>query len=326
MIKFLNKIKKFLQNSKNDYKNDIQFSHKLAIFRFLSEVTARLRLKKITTYFLEKKNKSIINFLEFQLKNELQEFKNTTYLGNYDDNSPIWVCWWDGLSTAPELVKKCISSIKANSISRPVIIIDKTNYSSYLTVPEFFIEKVNSKKMLIAHFADYLRVSLIHKYGGLWLDATIFCSAPIPDSYFSIPFFSCKSKEPDMRYFSQKRWTSFVLGGFKDSDFFNFLKKSFESYWSKNDNAVDYLMFDHIIYLGIQNNKMFQDMIESLPPNNPHRDDLQAAMNDSLRANEFSNVINEDTILYKLSWRETYSLRTSDDSDSIYAHFISLKL
>ena len=65
--------------------------------------------------------------------------------------------------------------------------------------------------------------------------------------------------------------------------------------------------------------------IHAVAENTPHRDDLQAAMNAALPAEQFENVINKDTTLYKLSWRETYSELTADGKPSIYNRFLNLK-
>ena len=179
--------------------------------------------------------------------------------------------------------------------------------------------------MGLAHFTDYLRVCLIEKYGGLWLDATIFCSEQLPNDYFTLPFFTLKSPYRETRYISKYRWTTFCLGGWRHNQFFLFMKDALEEYWLKNDYAIDYLFFDYIISIARDNNVFIRDLMDAVAENTPHRDDLQAAMNAALPAEQFENVINKDTTLYKLSWRETYSELTADGKPSIYNRFLNLK-
>jgi hypothetical protein len=172
--------------------------------------------------------------------------------------------------------------------------------------------------------ADYIRVSLLSLYGGIWLDVTIFCSAELPAGFWSLPFFTCKSKESEScRYISQMRWTTFVLGGWQNNVVYRYLKQAFERYWSINSNAVDYLFFDYIIELGYRKIPAVRKMIDAVPYNNLHRDDLQAAMNAALPAEQWKNIVNTNTVLYKLSWRETYSPKTADGKDSIFTYFLS---
>ena len=45
-------------------------------------------------------------------------------------------------------------------------------------------------------------------------------------------------------------------------------------------------------------------------------------MNEAISRKQFKEIIKPDTILYKLSWRESYSLKTIDGGASIYKYFL----
>ena len=90
--------------------------------------------------------------------------------------------------------------------------------------------------------------------------------------------------------------------------------------------AIDYLLLDYIIKIPIQNLPLVRQAMEKIPYNNVHRDDLQAAMNEALPANEFWNVIRKDTNLYKLSWRETYLTETDDKQETVYGYFLKMQI
>ena len=94
----------------------------------------------------------------------------------------------------------------------------------------------------------------------------------------------------------------------------------------ENDYAIDYLFFDEIIYLARKHVKAIRELMDAVPLNTPHRDDLQAAFNACLPANEYYSIICEDTPIYKLSWRETYSETTKEGAQSIYGYFITMHL
>ena len=184
------------------------------------------------------------------------------------------------------------------------------------------LEKVKVGKMGLAHLADYIRVSLLEKYGGLWLDATIFCASEIPWEYFSSPFFTCKSEEKECGYISRMRWVTFVLGGRSGNVFFEYLKDAFELYWEKYDLAIDYLFFDYIIDMGYRKVPAIKELIDNVQPNNLRRDDLQAAFNAHYAEDLYDEVVKADTVLYKLSWRETYGKETEDGGKSLYGAFL----
>ena len=74
------------------------------------------------------------------------------------------------------------------------------NLSEYLDLPEFIQKKRSTYSK--AHFADILRLMLLKTYGGVWLDATVFLSGPIPEEYSSKDFFVFRRdpSEKNIRY------------------------------------------------------------------------------------------------------------------------------
>lgn len=52
---------------------------------------------------------------------------------------------------------------------------------------------------------------LLYEHGGLWTDATVYVSQPIPEEVFQKPLFTIAS-HIDTDNISQGRWTGFILG------------------------------------------------------------------------------------------------------------------
>ena len=104
------------------------------------------------------------------------------------------------------------------------------------------------------------------------------------------------------------------------------MKDAFERYWSRHEYAIDYLFFDHLIYLAYMNVPAIRSGLDAVPVNNPHRDDLQAAMNAALPAEKLASVIQPETVLYKLSWREVYSPTTADGEQSVYGLLLDMQI
>ena len=182
----IQKIKRRIKNAVVAFKKDIKFSKKLAFYRLLTDLFDGLRIKKLYYYFRNKKDQEILKHIDQVVRKHIFEYSHTTNIGNYFKDAPIWICWWTGESAAPRLVQKCIESIRFNANHHPVILIDKDNINKYLDVPLHLYQKIESNQLCLANFTDYLRVALIEKYGGLWLDSTIFCTKSIPEDYFQI--------------------------------------------------------------------------------------------------------------------------------------------
>lgn len=317
------KIKGFANRTWKDFQSDCHFSLYYALLRVVDTVSNRIGLQAISQTVHAAKDRWILRYLSIQLTPVISRYETDTGLGESVPNAPIWICWWTGEETAPELVRQCIRSIHRNAGSHPVHLITRENYQNYLDIPEFMLRKVTVGQMGLAHLADYMRVKLLAEYGGLWLDATIFCSQEIPAMCFDSPLFTCKGPVRESRYISNYRWVTFCLGGWKRNVFYRFLVEAFEQYWQSNDRAIDYLFFDYIIMTAYSSLPAVKALLDNLPDNNIHRDDLQAAMNEALPATEFDAVLQPDTALYKLSWREHYLLKTEKDSPTVYSRFIN---
>lgn len=318
------RISKRIDMTTKDFRSDMKFSPKLAMARVCASLCGRAGLRSFAEPAARKKDEYIRRFLSETLAPVLEQYAADENVGAHTPDAPIWVCWWTGEETAPPLVKRCIRSIRENAGCHPVHLIDRENYKTYLEIPEYILAKVSDGTMCIANFSDYLRFSLLAAYGGLWLDATIYCPGPIPEDYFRIPLFTCKGTLGDPGgYLSRYRWTSFCFGGNRGNVMFRYMQKAFDAYWRVCDTAIDYLLVDYLIDLGCRKLPAVRQLLDAIPENNLHRDDLQAAMNAVLPADAFDSVIRSDTALYKLSWREHYVEETADGQESIFHAFIS---
>lgn len=322
MANLLKRIWRRIKGTAVQFYSDSHFSVHYALLRVFDELGGRLGFRQLSRRAHAQKEKWIMEYLSEQLAPVIEAYEADTEQGTWQENAPIWVCWWSGIDSAPKLVQRCVDSIYRNAGEHPVHLITKDNFIEYLEIPPFILSKLDDHSMCIANFTDYLRFSLLEQYGGLWLDATIFCTSAIPGDYFAKPLFSCKGGNDRGIYISRYRWTAFCFGGFKSHPLFKFFRKAFELYWSKNGAAIDYLLVDYIINFGYENNIGIRRDIDSIPQNNLARDDLQAAMNAALPASQFQSVLQKDTVLYKLSWREQYSEVAENGEESIYGRFI----
>lgn len=324
MNRLSTRVTKRLKMMTKSFQSDCRFSIYFALLRICDEIGGCIKFNKISRWAHQKKDQWILNYLHKKLSSTIDNLQSEDHMGEFTDGAPIWICWWTGIETAPPLVKQCICSIKNNAGDHPVCFIDKDTYHQYIDIPEYMLKKVQAGHMGLAHLADYIRVALLEKYGGVWLDATIYCTQPIDEEIFKHPFFTCKSEPCECGYLSRMRWVTFVLGGWKNNIIYKYLREAFEAYWQSNEYAIDYLFFDHLIELGCQTIPAIKAQLDQVPCNNLHRDDLQAAMNAAMPAEAFSTVIHEDTSLYKLSWRETYSETTAMGEPSIYQYFLNM--
>ena len=93
----------------------------------------------------------------------------------------IWTCWLQGEENAPELVKKCIASMRQYANGYEVIVLDKMNISHYVKMPEYINRKYEKGIIPHAHYSDMVRLALLQEHGGIWIDSTILLTGKLPD-------------------------------------------------------------------------------------------------------------------------------------------------
>lgn len=327
MSHFLEKICRTQENIIKVVKKDLTyFTPSLAFIHGICALPLhRKPFSLIEDWAYKKKHEEILLYLNktygAELKHTVMQLKEEATIYNSNE-LPIWVCWLQGEENAPPLVRCCIASIKKHAGNHPVHIIAEKNLGSYVELPSIIYEKKKSGIIEPAQFSDIIRVSLLEKFGGLWIDATVFCTQQIPDGYFEYDLFSCKGPIQKGKYVSGFRWTSFIMGGKPGSLFFKLMKDLFYTYWEKEECRIDYLLIDYFIELLYRNVPSIKDTIDLIPENNLQRDEMAAAMNSAFSLELWEKFINSKTIFYKLSWRENWKEKTCDGAETLFKKFI----
>jgi len=88
---------------------------------------------------------------------------------NIDNSKPYLFLYWElknGATEPPNYIQLCIETIKKNGILFNIVILDNNSVLNYL--PDL---RTDINKLPIALKSDYIRIYLLYKYGGMWLDA-----------------------------------------------------------------------------------------------------------------------------------------------------------
>ncbi|GET13950.1 capsular polysaccharide synthesis protein [Ligilactobacillus agilis] len=88
----------------------------------------------------------------------------------------IWWSWLQGENEAPELAKVCLESLRRNFPEYKIVVITNDNLGDYIELPQIILDKFNAGWIQGAQFADIIRLNLLAKHGGIWMDATVFCT------------------------------------------------------------------------------------------------------------------------------------------------------
>ena len=204
---------------------------KILIEIFIFDKNKRARIKSRWAKFHLNKyvNKAIKNYKP----QEKQENQNI-----------IWQYWHQGEENAPELVKKCLESVKKYESDRKIVVLSYDTIKDYIDLPKIYHDLLEQGKMKIAHFSDIVRVYLLTTYGGCWIDSTLYLSDKIPEDITNSDF--CVLQK-DPRLDNQENIMScFFIQAKNNSINLNLIKNSLENYWSGNNFVINYFMFEHI--------------------------------------------------------------------------------
>lgn len=286
---------------------------------FFAKVMRRLPVSASIKQRYNKMRHRRINKLLLPYFIAAQEKVDFSYTKTKNDG-PIWVFWWQGKKNMPELVKNCILSIQKHANKRKVVIIDRNNIDNYFKISSRVLKLQKKNKISMAAFSDIIRFNLLRKYGGLWIDATVFVRKMIPSKYFS-DFFTCSGYGSDNLFFvTEGLWCSFLIGGCKNNPIFQFMSAFYEEYWNKNDQIMDYFILDYALSYAWKHNwgnfKTYTLMNKN--KNNPYIFSLMPLLNEKYDK-RILKKISANTEMYKLSYKK----RLKSNQDTFYNEIIN---
>lgn len=234
---------------------------------------------------------------------------------------PVWVCWWQGLDSAPDIVKRCVESIYryVPKDSAQIHFITFDNYMEYAGFSQIVVDRYNAGRISLTHLADILRVQLLNMYGGLWVDATYFISDNRIADIINDEAYTVKTVIPSWNgdVIAKGKWAVNFLKFMKGSPLSGFCTEAFEIYWSLRDEPLDYFLLDRIIKVAYDNIPVIRKQIDGISANNISSLKLMEIISNSYDEAVW-NDMKKDTFAFKLSYKEPVELYTEDGKETFY--------
>ena len=179
-----------------------------------------------------------------------------------EEQNRIFSIWLQGEDNAPEIVKACWRSIRRHC-SAELVVLDENTLGDWITLPDHIVDKWKKGMIRPAHYADICRIELLYKYGGLWLDATDYVFADIPQWIMDQDFFVFMSGN------RQRGFYSFIQNCFIRSRRSSYLLKAWREavhvYWRHEDSAIDYFVHQLLFKKVVEGNSLAAEHFDKMP-------------------------------------------------------------
>lgn len=251
---------------------------------FFKCLVKRQSFKAIYPEVLKKVEPMLVERYGTQIPQIAQRIKANTNLSNDTNNKPsrigelenksIWFCWLQGIENAPAIVHACYNSIKRNIPDWEIKVIDAKNWRKYVEMPEYIVKKWEKGRIPAALFSDLLRLELLIRYGGTWIDSTVLCTGvnendnqnekvtqkpQIAQKYLNCDLFLFQYSRPGSKEISISNW---FITARKNNEVLMVLREMLYAYWKDYDCTLDYYMF-HLFFSMIA--KEYPDEIAKMP-------------------------------------------------------------
>ena len=122
-----------------------------------------------------------------------------------------------------------------------IIIINEANMLNYIKFPKYIIEKYQKGYMTPTHFSDLLRLELLIKYGGTWIDASVLITECTKEYFMK-----------DLFFFQERNnfgcvGSSWFITSEKRSPILRTTRDLLYEYWRISNNLYNYFTF-HLFF------------------------------------------------------------------------------
>ncbi len=217
-------------------------------------------------------------FLIQKYDSKVQEFKSSRSSSlTHEHPKVIWWCWLQGLDEAPQIVKACFNSLRQLT-GYSLVVIDNANWREYVELPGYIVKKWEKKQIPPALFTDLLRLELLIKYGGTWIDSTVLCTGF--KEFKSLSSSSDSTDSPSVQEFKKYldadlflfeytkqgsipvSISNWFISACSNNEVLMVLRDMLYAYWKDYDCVLDYYVF-HLFFSMLS--KEYPEQIAAMP-------------------------------------------------------------
>ena len=251
----------------------------------------------------------------------LEKYKDSMTTEEITGDYVIWVMWWQGEKEMPPIIRMNYNSLKRNANGHKINLITNENYLNLVELPDYIISKFERNIINLTHLSDIIRVALLSKFGGLWLDATIYVTSPLPEE-MNVYYWSTKWVLDRNEKNSYPLWRALwnissipkltitqcmgIWFSCPNNPIFDCLTDFWLEYW-KNESNTPYYWTTEVFLNGVMYDQIpaVKNMIDEVTESNPHVFKMRHHINQDYNE-QLLRELTQDTQFFYLSWKEKY--------------------
>lgn len=119
---------------------------------------------------------------KYEIKKEVDHFReNLNSDPLLQESQKIWIYWDKGFGSAPEIVQYLYKHLLSHHEPEQVISLCLENIQQFVPLPDDLWHSIKSPN----HKADLLRLELLARHGGIWIDSTCLVKTNLLSDYLS---------------------------------------------------------------------------------------------------------------------------------------------
>lgn len=235
----------------------------------------------------------------------------TPPLSELPQREPIFCYWGQGLDAAPAVARGCITRLRR--LNEGVHFLTDADLQAWVDLPARPAAATAGHR---AAYSDILRLELLRRYGGIWVDATCYLGTQEPLREVVRPlvkdgFFAFNRGKPQM--------SNWFLAAKPDSLLLNYTAEALIMWWERNDHLAGYYLFHHLFEMLYWLDEDFRVAWDAVPD----RDSRDAH---TIRAGllepstpEAARLALQESFVHKLSYK---GRRGTFRADSLMGHLM----
>lgn len=156
--------------------------------------------------------------------------------GLADEPLPVWTYWDRPESEAPPVVRACLAQLRR--VHPDARILDADAARELVPMPPAIARRLADRP---AHRSDLIRVSLLERHGGIWVDATAYVprplTGPVTDRLGAGALY--------LRWGGQQISNWFIAAR-RGNPMITLQRAALEAWWSERDELPDYFLYHRL--------------------------------------------------------------------------------